>query len=1497
MKLIFPLFLALTLAATTQSTQNNTGFKLLNSNGTSATLRFTTPAITPAADGNYTRLTGADLQYTYDEGLPELPQFTTLYQIDPFKNYQVDYTVLASHTLENILIYPTQPHQDSERGPTLSKDESFYQASAPFPENNLIVSDPLVFRGEALIAINLVPCRYFPDEKRLEVFDRVELSVYETGSRSNPDFIQMPRSLTFEPLYENSVINYSASDRTEDFQTPAILYICGGNSENNPYTQSLFDWRRERGYIVYTASTSETGGSASQIKNYIQNAYQTFDPPPEFVGLIGDTGGSYSIPTYHESWSGYGGEGDLPYSQLSGNDILPDVILGRISINNSTDLANVINKTIKYEKAVYMGGNWFEKAALVGDPSNSGISVVISNEYIDNIITNFGMEDVRHNYSGSYSSWMQSQLNEGILYFNYRGYYGVSGFGSGNISNANNGYKTPFATFLTCGTGSFDGTSLSESFIRAGTVSNPKGSVAAVGTATLGTHTLINNIIDMGIYDGIFSDDLHTAGAALVAGKLALFNTYPSDPDHKVSIFSHWNNLMGDPALELWTDTPALFSPDYPQSIGAGSNYFDVVAADDSGLPVADALVTVTTDDETIFENIFTDDSGLATLPVDPAYTGHLNLCITKRNYKPFLTDISVAESGPQINLANENFGLDDSNGNGDGIVNNGEQITLTIPVFNFGTEDASGVTGTLTTSSGHVLVDEAVHDFGTLPVGQTAEGSFVFTVGPDVVQAEDLGLRLELSDDSGHAWSSLIPLTVSAPLLIVTDYGYTGNTMLYPGATEELYITLENQGSVTATAVTAALSSASNLLDISPTLLTWDTLLPGASIQSANAIDITADGDIINGTLITLTADIQSFEGYNRTENPQIQVGTTLVTDPLGPDAHGYYIYDSGDSAYDLSHPYAWQEIDPDLGGSGGSLNMTDNGNGHPTNQHSVTISLPFQFTFYGVDYTTISVSTNGWIAFGESDLESFRNYPIPGAGGPSPMVAAFWDDLTTENGGQVYKYINASEGTVIIEWSQMSTYDQGSLETFQIILYDSFTPSGDDEILIQYKDFNNTSVGDIQNGGIHHGSHSTIGIENHLGNDGLQYTYDNHYPAAAMVLQDESTLFITTRMPEILPMPVLDYSADDLNFTLEQDAASGATIEVSNAGEDGSLLYYNVSKSAFPVPSGVTDAFGHSWSDTDLDTEMPVEWIDIDGIGTQLTFEHNDHAADPIDIGFAFPFYGTDYTQCIVSANGWIGFGEDNTDWHNYGLPSPDSPHPAICPFYDDLNPVNDGDTHDMAGNVYYHTDGERLVVWFDHVAHWNGEISGNYNFQAVLYASGEIQFNYAELTGTLNRCTVGIQNAAADDGLQLAFDSEYLHENLSVKFRETPSWLSLSTSNGDLNGAIEQGNSEFIYVDVSSAGLSLGDYAAYVTLNTNAQPKVVWPVTLSVVENSPNLPGDVNGDQTLNILDVVAVVGFVVGETDPTDEQFWAADLNQDGEINVVDIVLLVNMILNN
>jgi len=55
-----------------------------------------------------------------------------------------------------------------------------------------------------------------------------------------------------------------------------------------------------------------------------------------------------------------------------------------------------------------------------------------------------------------------------------------------------------------------------------------------------------------------------------------------------------------------------------------------------------------------------------------------------------------------------------------------------------------------------------------------------------------------------------------------------------------------------------------------------------------------------------------------------------------------------------------------------------------------------------------------------------------------------------------------------------------------------------------------------------------------------------------------------------------------------------------------------------------------------------------------------------------------------------------------------------------------------------------------------------------------------------------------------------------------------------------------------------------------------------------------GDANGDLVVNILDVVAIVNYVL-EEDPQPFLLEAADVNADGEVNVLDIVATVNIIL--
>jgi PKD repeat protein len=65
--------------------------------------------------------------------------------------------------------------------------------------------------------------------------------------------------------------------------------------------------------------------------------------------------------------------------------------------------------------------------------------------------------------------------------------------------------------------------------------------------------------------------------------------------------------------------------------------------------------------------------------------------------------------------------------------------------------------------------------------------------------------------------------------------------------------------------------------------------------------------------------------------------------------------------------------------------------------------------------------------------------------------------------------------------------------------------------------------------------------------------------------------------------------------------------------------------------------------------------------------------------------------------------------------------------------------------------------------------------------------------------------------------------------------------------------------------------------------------------IVQLNAGMPGDINFDSIINILDVVLVVNFVLGSDTPDAWEFSAADLNSDGTLNILDIVALTNLIL--
>jgi hypothetical protein len=175
------------------------------------------------------------------------------------------------------------------------------------------------------------------------------------------------------------------------------------------------------------------------------------------------------------------------------------------------------------------------------------------------------------------------------------------------------------------------------------------------------------------------------------------------------------------------------------------------------------------------------------------------------------------------------------------------------------------------------------------------------------------------------------------------------------------------------------------------------------------------------------------------------------------------------------------------------------------------------------------------------------------------------------------------------------------------------------------------------------------------------------------------------------------------------------------------------------------------------------------IAGTGTILTVVSDcDDCTEPLALPFTFNFYGVDYTSVNVSTNGNIHFGAPSVAYFNDAIPTVDGPNNAIYPFWDDLNPLTQGD-------ILYRVDGvspnQTLTIEWNNVTQYTA--IGAYpltseNFQVVLFeGSNNIEFRYGTITAartddidngtglgpTGDDYTVGLENA---DGSAAVFTS---------------------------------------------------------------------------------------------------------------------------------------------
>ncbi len=187
------------------------------------------------------------------------------------------------------------------------------------------------------------------------------------------------------------------------------------------------------------------------------------------------------------------------------------------------------------------------------------------------------------------------------------------------------------------------------------------------------------------------------------------------------------------------------------------------------------------------------------------------------------------------------------------------------------------------------------------------------------------------------------------------------------------------------------------------------------------------------------------------------------------GPDLFGYRWKDSREPG---GPQFSWTSISE----NGTPITLTDD-------SYS-TQTLNFSFPFYGTNYNTVEVVSNGYLRFTNFSSTYPTNGLIPSTSLPNNAIYGFWDDLNPGAGGNVY--VLKTSDKFIVEFNNVPRYNDATTRvTFQIELQKSGT------IYFRYK----SMVGTLNS--------ATIGIENQTGTDGLLIAYNSNYVGDSLLVK----------------------------------------------------------------------------------------------------------------------------------------------------------------------------------------------------------------------------------------------------------------------------------------------------------------------------------------------------------------------------------------------------------
>lgn len=467
------------------------------------------------------------------------------------------------------------------------------------------------------------------------VFDSDSLMIENTGSEYRVTFEdEVLTDRAYWVATDSSIRTVLASDIVED--TPSNLqstdkqadYILISHQAFMAEAEVLSDYRASQGLSTILVDVQDIYDefgfgivSAAAIREFLAYTALSWQAPaPSFVVLVGD--GNYDPKNYLgknktsyippflamvDPWKGETAT-DNRYVTFAGPESLPDMILGRLSVNSAAEANSMIAKIITYEQAP-VEGDWASKVLAVAGAADSAGDFAA---YSDNLIAatlpepyqaekiHFG---VTHTDIGEAVAALKSGINQGKLIVNFIGHGFARGWSAQknppniflidtDVSGFTNEGKYPIFLAMTCNEGYFIDPAV-EAFGEVVTRVENKGAIASwspTGEGVASGHDYLNR----GFFETVFKNGANFLGEAITIGLTRLW--FSGSSLYLLETYE----LFGDPALVI-SRTPAAVNDFYgtAEDFQLIADTEDGVLKNDFGLARGNALTAILVSDVT----------------------------------------------------------------------------------------------------------------------------------------------------------------------------------------------------------------------------------------------------------------------------------------------------------------------------------------------------------------------------------------------------------------------------------------------------------------------------------------------------------------------------------------------------------------------------------------------------------------------------------------------------------------------------------------------------------------------------------------------------------------------------------------------------------------------------------------------------------------------------------------------------------------------------------